>query len=158
MPAPCKRSTGGREAARQAGHAVASTGIEALTSQPAASGRTSRLPAGSSLSMISRRSVGPVVASTPAISPTVAAGTATTAASRACSETRCRRDAPTARLIPIVFRRRCTSARADAASITPAVASANSDSATSRSITIPAAWSSNTRTPERVMIRTPRRP
>ena len=69
----------------------------------------------------------------------VAAGTATIAASPACTVTRCPRDAPTARLIPIVFSRRCTSARADAASITPAVASAKADSATSRSITIPAA-------------------
>ena len=53
--------------------------------------------------------------------------------------TRWPREAPTARLMPIAFSRRCTSARAEAASITPAVASANTDSATSRSITIPAA-------------------
>jgi len=60
------------------------------------------------------------------------------------------REVPTARRTPIALRRRCTSARADAANITPAVTNAIRDSATSRSITIPAAWSNNTRTPDRV--------
>jgi hypothetical protein len=50
-------------------------------------------------------------------------------------------------------------ARAQAASITPALTSAITDGATSRSITMPAAWSSSTRTPERVakrMLRSPK--
>ena len=69
-----------------------------------------------------------------------------------------RGEAPTARSSAIVSSRRCTSARAEATTITPAPTRAPSETATSSAITIPAAPSISTPTPSRVMKLTPDRP
>ncbi|HWF74299.1 MAG TPA: hypothetical protein VG186_13200 [Solirubrobacteraceae bacterium] len=90
------------------------------------------------------------MASTPATTPRTDAGRAMSAASSPWARAMCPRGAPTARRTPIAPSRRWTSARAEAASITLAVTSAMIDSATRRSMTIPAAWSRSTRTPARV--------
>jgi hypothetical protein len=66
------------------------------------------------------------------------------------------REKPSVRWTPIADSRRWTSAAVVAASIVPAAPSATSEKATSNAITIPAAESMSTRTPLRVMKRTPR--
>ena len=83
--------------------------------------------------------------------PSVAAGTATTAASTACCAAIRPGPKPSARWTPKPVRRRWTSEWAPAASIVPAASSATSENATSSEITIPAACESRIFTPVRVM-------
>ena len=82
--APRSSTTGERPAARHAGHAAAATGIATLASQATASAGSNAVPGAGSFSSVSRRLVGPYVASTPPIAPSVAAGAATNSASSPC--------------------------------------------------------------------------
>ena len=83
--------------------------------------------------------------------PTVADGSATTAASTACWAAIRPGPKPSARCTPKPVSRRWTSACAPAASIVPAATRATSENATSSEITIPAACESRIFTPVRVM-------
>ncbi len=78
---PRRISTGGRRAARHAGHVAAATTISTTPASAAASGSISEAPGGRSLSDASRPAAGPATASVPSAIPSAAAGSATTAAS-----------------------------------------------------------------------------
>ena len=120
--APRSSATGLRAVARRAGHADAAATSATVAASAIASGPSSALPGGSSLSVARRSPVGPAASRAPSASPTMAAGSATMAARSAYAATIVARGNPSARCTPIVDRRRCTSACAATPSITPAAA------------------------------------
>ncbi len=156
--APRSSAIGGRRPARSAGHTEASTGIAVVNAQHASRGTASAPPGGRSLIVSSSPRLGPDATHAPAATPRAPAGSATIAASIAWLAAMCPRLAPIARRTPMPARRRWTSARAEAASMTVAVSRAIAERATSSAMTIPAAWSRSTRTPSRVTSRRPRIP
>ena len=152
--APRSSATVGRPVARHAGHAAASPTRTAIATSAAPSTGSSAAPGGCSLSASSSWVLGPVAASAPAPRPIAPARSPTSAAAIPYSAATAVRETPIARWMPIVCRRRWTSALAPAASMTPAAARATSEKATSSAMTTPAAESIRTRTPERVRKRT----
>ena len=136
--------------ARRAGQVDAAATSATVAASASESGPSSAAPGGSSLSVMSRSDVGPEASSAPVASPSAAAGTAMRQARSACAATIVARGKPSERWMPIVASRRWTSACAATPSITPAAPSTMTENATSSASTIPAAWSSSTRTPSRV--------